>query len=145
VWKLFEIYSLEGNRTAAGRMLAEWEKMYIESGTTHYYNIFSYAVLLRFWKRPYEEMLAAAKKKLFSVMQTETDAVEHFYTMAIFCLFGQETEQYLECLKGALRLNPTEDFWAYRDTTWQLRVFSHIFPEFEDTLDRFNRDVKRLS
>ena len=142
VWKLFEIFSLEGDLTAAGKMLAEWEKMYLDSGTTHYYNIFSYAVLLRSWNRPYAEKLAAAKKKMFVVMQTE--AAEHFYTMAVFCLFGHETEQYLECLKDALRLNPSEDFWAYRDTVWQLRVFSRIFPGFEDAVERFLRDVKRF-
>lgn len=144
VWKLFEIYSLVGNLTAAERMLVEWERMYIESGTTHYANIFSYAVLLRFLKRPYMEILEAAKKKLFAVMQTENEAAEHFYTMALFCLFGHKTERYLECLGEALRLNSSEDFWAYRETVWQLRVFSHIFPGFENVVGRFLNDVKRL-
>jgi glycosyltransferase involved in cell wall biosynthesis len=143
-WKLFEIGSLMGNRDSARQMLDLWETMYLESGTTHYYNEFSYAVLLRYTGRPYREVLRSAEEKLANLMKIEDSAAEHFYTMAVFCLFAGRVDEYTENLSKALRLNPGENFWAFRDAAWQFRIFACIFLELTDAEERFLQDVMRL-
>jgi len=135
---LFEIYLITNQKEKASEIAEIWRSLADGIKQDHHYLNFLFAQHFKYLRNNlYKDHVKTAIKLISDEIKTKNE-YEYNYILSYYYLFNKDVSQATECFKIARRYFPQNDFWAYKELKWQLKVLNS-FGDMRKAIQEFSK------